>query len=216
MKILIAAALVVLAGGCAGRIITLETGPRSFTPDDYEDVYESWTRGDQDFEWALLDDVLHVTATFESWEFRWAYIIRYGYDHAIEADTREAMLRATLADAQANHRFFVTVAGSDFREQNLASRHSAWRVLLVDPAGRQTEPVEIERIRRPSAAYEIYFPSNSPQRQAFRIVFPATRPDGTPSIPPGAAHVILRFTGARGRVDLRWDFGDRDENQPLD
>ena len=156
---------------CSSRIITLETGPRSLTPDDYEDVYESWTRNDQDFEWTLLDDVLHVTATFESWEFRWAYVIRYAYDHAIDADAREIMLRATLADARDNHRFFVTVAGSDFREQNLAGRESAWRVLLVDPDGMQTEALEIERIRRPSAADEIYFSSITPQRQAFRLVF---------------------------------------------
>ncbi|MAQ17695.1 MAG: hypothetical protein CMN30_23230 [Sandaracinus sp.] len=215
MTRLVFAALLALSAGCAGRTITLETGPRSFTPDDYEDVYESWTRDDQDFEWALLDDVLHVTATFESWEFRWAYVVRYGYDHAVEADDRETMLRATLSDAGENHRFYVTVAGSDFREQNLASRHSAWRVLLVDPEGRQTEPVEIERIRRPSAADEIYFPSITPQRQAFRVVFPASRADGTPAIPDGATHVILRFTGARGRVDLRWDFGDVDADEPL-
>jgi hypothetical protein len=215
LALLLPCALAAL-GGCASRTITLQTGPRSLTPDDYDDIYESWTRDDQDFEWALLDDVLHVTATFESWEFRWAYVVRYSYDHALEADAREAMLRATLADAQDNHRFYVTVAGSDFREQNLAGRHSAWRVLLVDPEGRQTEPLEIERIRRPSAADEIYFPSTTAHRQAFRLVFPGARADGTPAIPAGSDHVILRFTGARGRVDLRWDFGHVDTSAPLE
>jgi hypothetical protein len=45
----------------------------------------------------------------------------------------------------------------------------------------------------------------SSYREVFRLVFPVTRDDGTAAIPPDADHVILRFTGARGRVDLRWE-----------
>ena len=195
---------------CASRPITLQTGPRSLTPDDYFDVYEAWTRTDDDFEWSEFEDVLHVSATFESWEFRWAYVVRYAADHSLEGDTRNELLRATLTDARQNHRFFVTLAGPVFREQDLSSPRSAWRIVMVDLDGRQVEPIEIEQVRRPTAAERVYFPSISSFRQTFRIVFPVTHPDGSPTIDPNTPTAILRFAGARGQVDLRWEFSPAD------
>ncbi len=201
--VLLAAALV---GGCQPDPISLRAGTRSFTESDYQRVYRAWTRDEQDFSWTRLTDVLRVTATFESWEFRWAYVIRYAHDYSIQADARDRMLRATLQDAQRNHRFLVSMIGSEFDESVLTRPQTAWRVLLIDEHGRQTPPSSIERIRRPTAADRVYFESIDPQREAFRVQFPAVRDDGLPSIPPDAHQVTLRFTGARGRVDLVWEF----------
>lgn len=197
-----------LGGGCGAHTIRLETGPRAFTADDYEAVYEGWTRAADDFAWSRMDDVLHVTATFESWEFRWAYVVRYARDHSLEDATRDTMLRASLADSREHHRFFVTLSGREYREQDLASERSAWRVLLVDEEGRQISPSEIQRVRRPSAADHVYFPSISAHRHVFRIVFPSTHEDGAPTIPADARVVRLRFAGARGQVDLEWRFDE--------
>ncbi len=208
-RLALGALLLCVAGASAGcakpPVVSLTTGPRDYTPADYEDVYERWTREEEDFAWGRMTDVLRVTATFESWEFRWAYVVRYAEDHSLVPDARDEMLRATLDDAASNHRFFVTLAGDQFRESNLAGRGSAWRVLLISPDGSQSEPIDLERIRRPTAAQQVYFPSVTTYREVFRLVFPATREDGSAAIPVGADHVILRFTGARGRVDLRWD-----------
>lgn len=198
------AALTVSA--CAqAATISMRGGTRDFAPEDYEDVYDAWTRSEHDFSWRRLTDVLRVSATFESWEFRWAYVVRYAYDYSLDTRARHEMLRTSLDDARHNHRFFVTLIGENFREGNIASRHSAWRVLLVDDTGGQTPPREIERIRHPSAADRVYFPSVNPHRDTFRISFPAVRDDGTPSIPPGSSEIVLLFAGARGRVELRWE-----------
>ncbi|MFW6197670.1 MAG: bactofilin family protein [Myxococcota bacterium] len=191
---------------CAAHPLTLEPTPRAFTPDDYDEIYDAWTRDANEFELSELSEVLHVSATFESWEFRWAYVVRYAHDYSLSPEDRQAMLRATLADAQEHHRFFVTLAGRRFRESDLTGDRSAWRVLLVDPSGEQTVPVEIEKVRKPNAAERVYFESINPFRQAFRLVFPAQRSDGSPSIPPGADEMVLRFTGALGQVDLEWSF----------
>ena len=203
-----ALALVLVSSACGVPQVSLEAGPRTFTSTDYETIYDRWTRSQDDFAWSRMTDILHATATFESWEFRWAYVVRYAHDYSIDTSAREEMLRATLADAQAQHRFFVTLAGERIRETQLTGRRSAWRVILVDDDGHQTEPIGIEFVRRPTAVEEVYFPSVHPQRNTFRIVFPATRLDGTPSIPPDARTVRLRFTGARGQVDLVWTLED--------
>lgn len=200
--------LLLLAGAvaCTEPVVSLQTGTRAYTPSDYEGVYQRWTRTERPFDFGRLATVLHVTATFESRELRWAYVVRYGHDFGLSTDARSAMLEASLADAQRYHRFFVTLAGDDLNESDLTHERSAWRVLLLDDRGRQTRPVEVEKIRHPTPAERKYFPSVSSQRQIFRLVFPAQGEDGFASVPEQALFAVLRFTGPEGAVDLRWDF----------
>ena len=146
-----------------------------------------------------------VTSTFESWEFRWAYVVRYASDHSFTTEERTRLLDESLADSRTRHRFFVTLAGSIWRESDITGARSDWRILLVDSTGRQTEPVEMSRIDRPSADQRTYFQSINRQRMTFRIAFPVQNVDGTPSVAPDADHVLLRFAGAQGTVNLRWD-----------
>jgi hypothetical protein len=103
------------------------------------------------------------------------------------------------------------MVGNRYRDSDITDERSAWRVLLVDEGGRQTQPIEVTRIRRPGAAERVYFPSVSPHRHTYRIAFPTLHPDGTQVIAPDATHILLRFTGAEGAVDLRWDL---DPNAP--
>ncbi|MGF1468793.1 MAG: hypothetical protein ACFCGT_21915 [Sandaracinaceae bacterium] len=201
-------ALAVLLAGCGAPVLSITPEPRSFTPGDYESVYGRWTREAHEFSFGRLETLLNVTATFESWEFRWAYVVRYAADYSLPTEDRTRLLRETLADAQERHRFLVTLAGNLFPESNLADERSAWRVLLVDERGRQLGPVEITRVRRPGAAERVYFPSVTPQRQTFRIAFSTTHEDGTPTVAETTERLILRFTGAEGTVDLVWLFDD--------
>lgn len=196
-------ALVLVA--CGGRALPIRPTARSFTPGDYERIYADWTRSSDDFSFGRLEDVLHVSATFESWEHRWAYVVRYAADYSLRTEERTRLLRATLTDAEERHRFFVTMVGNRYRESDLTHDRSAWRVILVDDQGQQTRPVEVTRIRRPGAAERVYFPQVSEQRYTFRVAFPTQRRDGTPVIAPDARSVTLRFTGAEGAVDLVWE-----------
>jgi hypothetical protein len=197
--------LAILSAACGSRRVSLHESSRTFTASEYEAVYARWTRSADEFAFGRLSEVLHVTATFESWEFRWAYVVRYAADHAFTTDERTRLLEESLADARERHRFFVTLAGPVWRESDLTGNLSDWRVLLMDSSGRQVEPVELSRIARPSADQRAYFPSISRQRHTFRIAFPARLPDGTLTIGPDARWVTLRFTGSAGTVDLTWE-----------
>lgn len=202
IALLVVAALTSL--GCKQHQISMQPGARTFTPDSYISVWEAWTRDKESFAWKQLAHEIFVSATFESWEFRWAYVVRYAYDYSLEPAARDEMLQASLASSRQEHRFFVTLSGMDFKESNLAGKTSAWRVLLIDPEGNQTVPALMERVRRPTAVDRVYFPQVNPYRQTFRLTFPAVDAQGRKSIPDGAEFVVLRFTGARGRADLRW------------
>jgi hypothetical protein len=204
-RLCVALALLTLAASCGPGAVPIRESTRAFTASDYGGIYDRWTRTADEFDFGHLAEVLHVTATFESWEFRWAYVVRYAQDHSLTTDERTRTLEQSLADARDRHRFLVTVGVPIFREGDLTSTYSDVRVILVDPEGRQTTPSEILRIGRPSTDQRIYFPSINRQRHTFRIAFPTLADDGTPTIPEGARQITLRFAGALGTVDLHWD-----------
>src|SRR5438067_2155734 len=56
---------------CADPKISMATGPREYTDSDYAQVLERWTRTRSLVSLSELDTLLTVTATFESWDFRW-------------------------------------------------------------------------------------------------------------------------------------------------
>lgn len=189
---------------CGPGRVPLRESTRAFTASDYGGVYDRWTRTADDFDFGHLAEVLHITATFESWEFRWAYVVRYAADHSLTTDERTRTLEQSLADSRERHRFLVTVGVPIFREGDLTSAYSDVRVILVDSSGRQTPPSEILRIGRPSTDQRVYFPSINRQRHTFRIAFPTVGEDGAATIPDDAQEVTLRFASALGTVDLRW------------
>lgn len=195
-----------LLAACVEPIVSLNPGTRAYTAGDYERVYERWTRDERSFDFGRLKSVLNVTATFESRDFRWAYVVRYAEDFGLPPDARTAMLSASLADAEQRHRFFVTVGDGRPRDIDLSAERGGWRVLLLDDRGRQSSPIEVERLRRASAAERTYFPTITSFRQAFRLVFPVRHPDGHPTLPHEALFAVLRFTGPTGQVDMKWEF----------
>lgn len=191
---------------CGTPAVVLAPSRETFTARDYERIYARWTRDADEFSFGRLDDVLNASATFESLEFRRAYVVRYAADFSLTTEARDEMIRAQEAEAGAAHEFFVTLAGRRFRESDLTNERSAWRVLLVSADGAQFVPTEIARVRRPTPAEAKYFASVSPFRQSFRIRFPFRRSDGSPVFGPRAPYALLRFTGPQGTVDLKWRF----------
>src|SRR5437763_6049232 len=74
---LAATALFSFVPACGGpRPVTLHEGPREYVGADYDAILKRWTRSERLYSFQGVDDVLAATATFESWDFRWAYVIR--------------------------------------------------------------------------------------------------------------------------------------------
>lgn len=193
------------AAACGGGApLSMRTEPRAFTPEDYDRIYTRWTREANGFELSKLQDTLHVSATFQSWEHRWAYVVRYASDYSLDTNARTELLRASLADAEQTHRFFVTLAGQEWRESDLTSERTAWRVVLVDDRGATIAPSELVRVPRPGPNERGYY-RITPFRQVFRVAFPAHHPDGSLTIAPDARRITLRLTGSQGTVDLVWE-----------
>jgi hypothetical protein len=207
----LAFALALACAACSDPKVSLRTGPREFVASQYTQILSRWTRSKSLLTLAELDDLLTVTATYESWEFRWAYVVRYAQDFRLTVEQRRVLLEKTLAETQERHNFYVALYGANRRWTDLSRPNSAWIVRLIDSDGNETAPTTIEIIPKPGAIERTYFPYTSVWRQAFRIQFPKTASDGRPTIAPDASWIGLRFAGAEGNEELHWEL---DKSQP--
>ncbi len=190
--------------GCSPATVNLREGPREYVAPDYENVLGQWTRNEHLIAISELDDLLSATATFESWDFRWAYVVRYAQDYRLTLDQRQKLLEKTLDETRHHHHFFVALAGGDRKFNDLTKPNSAWIVRLIDSTGAETAPEEIVAITKPNAIERTYFPYNTVFHRTFRIKFPVTSGDGRPTISPNAEWFGLRFAGAQGNSELIW------------
>jgi hypothetical protein len=208
MRVGLLGAALLLAGlsGCASQKVSLATGPREYVASDYSQVLKRWTREANLIVISDLDTKLVVTATFESWDFRWAYVVRYAADYRLTVEQRRELLDTATKETTASHDFYVALYGSTRRWTDLSRpEYSAWIVRLIDDLGDETAPSKIEPIAKPGAIEQRYFPYTNVWRQVFRIKFPRTTYDGRQTIAPSARWFGLRFAGAEGNTELRWE-----------
>ncbi len=184
--------------GCSEPQVSLAGGAREYVASDYSSVLKRWTREESLILFSDLEDKLTVTATYESWDFRWAYVIRYAEDYRLTIEQRRELLERT-------HEFYVALYGTKWRWADLSRPTSAWIVRLIDDQGSETAPAKIEPIAKPGPIEYRYFPYTTVWRHAFRIRFPRVTNDGRPTIAPNARWFGLRFAGAEGNEELHWD-----------
>lgn len=198
--------------GCPRPVpVSLTQSPRAYTERDYERKLEQWTRGAHLVEFQGADARLAVDATFLSVDFRAAYVARYAHDATLGAAERDQTLAAAVDRARQDHEFYVALETQTQRWGDLTRALSAWRVRLIDDRGRDVGPVRIEAEHRLTAADREYFPYSTPWRQVFRIHFPRRINENGVEIEllaPGTRWFILRFSGALGTADLRWDVSE--------
>lgn len=204
-------ALTVSLAACSTPNVDLRHGPRTYTSESYDDVLRRWTREGHAYTLNGLEDQLAVTATYQSWDFRWAYAIRYAADFRLSTDDRTQFLQTSLGALDREHEFYVALYTQAFRWGELTRPTSAWRVLLVNDHRQEVAPVHIDAIQRPGALERTYFPYTTVWRQAYRVRFPRTvRVAGQGEVevlPPGTRYFILRFSGPLGSSDLVWNIG---------
>jgi hypothetical protein len=205
----LAALLGVTTAACGSTpTVALREGPREYVAADYDAILKRWTRAERLYAFQGIDDVLSVSSTFESWDFRWAYVIRYAEDYRLTIEQRRELLANALQDARRHHQFFVSLYGNKPAEADLTKASPAWVVRLLDDKGHVTAPEEILPIKKPTVLERTYFPYATVWRQSFRVRFPSHTSAG-PSIDPEAGLVTLRFSGPLGNLELQWTQASR-------
>jgi hypothetical protein len=169
------------------------------TPRDYGEVVAEWTRraelrGD-------YQEVCELTATLKSPDWRAAHAVRDADHRGLVGDARAQQLTQARADAAGPYELEVMVTTWDRRENDIdRGRKSVWRVVLIDEAGHEIEPLEIVKDRRPSFVVRAEFPALGEFATPYIARFPRT----TPIFGPTAKQIRLRMSSPRGGLEVSW------------
>ncbi len=203
--LLLFAVLLSIACSTDGAIVHLNSPARSYEPGDYKSVLRTWTRSRRLNTLEEMDNVLTVTSTYHSADFRSAYLAKYASDFHLEPTEVEAMRAEHMQLTEKVHEFYVALFAQTMKYARLDEEDGAFQVHLVDDRGTAIKPARIERIERPGVVEYTYFPYTNSYRSVYRIVFDQSR--AHPSDFSGAKWFGLRFSGPQGTTVLKWVLG---------
>lgn len=184
-----AACALLLAAGCATST--------------YGKVLDHWTREGRVLH--EVDTALEVGATYKSWDFRAAYVERSAALFKLPDARRRELAARERAAWQGAHEFFVAAATHKEQWNDLDKKKSTWRVALLCDDRQEAEPIRIERYKKIDATVEELFPYTNTFSIAYKIEFPRKMSDGTAICGPGTEHMVLRFAGPLGTLEMKWD-----------
>jgi hypothetical protein len=192
-----------LAWWCASCTVTYpsvrlsEDWPAS--PRDYEAVVHDWTRKAQLH--ANYQEVCELVATLKSAEWRAAFASRDADARGLAGAAREQRIAQSRAEVAGPYEVEVMLTTWDRRENDLdRGKRSVWRIVLIDETGREIEPIEIARDRRPAFVVRAEFPSLGEFATPYVVRFPRT----TPIFGPTSKQVRLRMSSTRGGLEVDW------------
>jgi hypothetical protein len=187
-----------LLAACAASPVRLDEGWPAQTP-DYEDTTAAWTRhtsmrGD-------YQESLSLDAIFKSPDWRAAHASREAEHRGLAGPARDAVLAQARADMAGPYEVEILFTTWDRRENDLdRGKKSVWHVALVDEQGKEIEPLEIVRDKRPGYVIHAEFPAFND----FATAYIARFPHDPPVLGAAVRAVRLHFSSERGGTEVVW------------
>ena len=171
---------------------------------DYAKITERWTRHDRvrgDID-EHLTEIVSVSATLLSPEWRAAYVARRADDERLPPARRQALLDAQRERDASYYEVMLLVRANERRLIDFdRGERSVWRVALSDGDQREIEAIAIERDRRLHSVIREYFPHMGDFDQAFLVRFPRD----LELFGDAAARIELLMASPRATLQLAWE-----------
>ncbi|MBU2549890.1 MAG: hypothetical protein KKB20_15860 [Proteobacteria bacterium] len=191
----VAVAVSLVLGACGG---TAASGPVDSKLDEttYLAALDRWT--DEAHVYDGFDSMLQVIGTCRSFDFRRAYVEKYVRDYQLDDAAAAKMMDDQAEAAGRSIEFLLAVSAPSKEKNNLASKDSAWRLLLESDDLGRLEPFEVREIKKKDAKLMGYFPYISPWAKVYAVRFLVTEP------PPASGRLDLVLTGVLGTARLSY------------
>ena len=190
---------------CAAPQVEIAEGPRTYQPADYQDIFFKWSREESIIPMDGANNVLTARATWKSYDFRWAYVVKVAHDYRLSPDERQLLRDEQFSALDAHLEFFVSATSSIKGADELVPGEGPWRIRLEDDAGRQLAAEEVAPLRKPDPAQLEQFHHNPHFRKAYQLRFPLTFEDGQPVLSAETRYIQLTFSSTLGQLTLRWE-----------
>lgn len=190
----------VVVAGCAAtepRVRLTEEWPQ--TIGDYDATTARWTR--KAVMRGQYQEVVDLVATFKSPEWRAVHADRDADHRALVGEARAQRFAQARAELAGPYELELLVTTWDRRENDLdRGKKSVWRLVLIADNGKEIEPLEVIRDKRPVNTLRAEFPAYGDFATAYIARFP--RDPGV--LGPGVRQLRLRMSGERGGVEVVW------------
>jgi hypothetical protein len=195
---LIALALLAACGAAPHPIRLTDDWP-STCGGDYHSITNAYTRrGTMRGEY---QEALDLAATLKGPEWRAVHAARDADHRGLTAEGKAQACDQAKADAAGPYEVELMVTTWDRRENDLdRGKKSVWRVVLVDEQGKEIEPLEIVKDKRPTMTVRAEYPVLGD----FAVAYVARFPREAAVLGPNAHAVKLRMSSERGGVELEW------------
>ena len=194
------AALVLLAAcGPAPHTIRLTPDWPAACGGDYDSIVHAYTR--RGTLRGQYQEVLDLAATLKGPEWRASHAARDADYRGLSGDGKAAACDQAKADEAGPYELELMVTTWDRRENDLdRGKKSVWRIVLVDETGKEIEPLEIVKDKRPPNTVRAEYPALGD----FAVPYVARFPREAAVLGPNTRAVKLRMTSERGSVELEW------------
>ena len=170
---------------------------------EYARIHRRWTRHrhlTKDF-----TTTLDVHATLLGDEFRAAYLAEVTALRRLTPVQHTALAQDLRSAGDRWVEVILEMVTSNWRWNDLTSPRSVWTLTLADDAGHVVAVAEVASVPEKSDTLEALFPPVTPFTRGWRVRFPRVLADGTILLGPNTRTLTLRFAGALGSTDLRWE-----------
>jgi hypothetical protein len=190
---------------CAEQRVNLGRGPHDIEPDDYKNLFATWSRTLRVLPIDGLENILTARATYLSHEFRYAYVVRVVDDLKLTEDERLKLTQEQLGDLSSGHEFFVSLMSGVKDCDKLGPEDEIWTIRLKNDQGQEVAPLAVDEVDRPTPNDIKYFDFDPGHRKAYRLRFPLGGAGGRPIISPATKYFDLSFATAYGKGAVRWE-----------
>lgn len=198
MKRALGLVVLVACGAAPPPIRLTEDWPQS-CGGDYEAITDAYTR--RGTMRGQYQEVLQLAATLKAPEWRAAHAARDAEHRNLTADGKAQLCAQAQAEQAGPYEIELMVTTWDRRENDLdRGKKSVWHVVLVDEQGKEIEPLEILKDKRPPFTVRAEFPALGDFAIAYIVRFPRDEA----LLGPNAHALKLRMTSERGGVELEW------------
>ena len=203
-------ALIVLLAGCATYrppVVDFSEASKSYRNDDYPGAFEAWTRHGKLLQYDQYDigTAMEIWATFESWDFRQAYVAKYARVYDLADNEREQLAKSQQETARAVYEIHLVAQSTTDRWNDFDRRTSPWRITLLDGTGAELAPTSIKVEKLPEVYEYEFFPTRTLFSKTYTLRFVRPEGAGESFLGPQSGRMILRVASPIGKVEVAWE-----------
>lgn len=179
--------------GCRQQIMRADTDPTA----RYREALDRWTREARSYQG--LDLQLLVAVTYQSRDFRDAYVSEYSRIHKLDPSETKQMADVQEQMARRYDQFLVAAYVNEKRLNDFGETDSVWKIYLTVGGGKRLKPAEIKKIKYADPTIRHFYSYVTPWKWAYIVKFPKSGAGDH-----AAGSIRMDITGVAGRVELVW------------